>query len=349
MGRKSDYDRLDHIKKDLNKEDLIKNALNHSPIGTKEMSIILGYSERSVSDMLKKLCEHSDLNIEDFREGKNYRFKPEWNGILTTLLSMMSLPGFDKRFAPHSVIEIYDKSSILLEGVDAYLSLEDQKIVKDSVCYKELQIDSNLYSILTKRFSSILSSLAILPKHLRTQTLVGFNKILEPVPSQLNERYVSYLMNEDLRKNRLKSREMEGETQLIENSVEELLSSMLKLRLKNQAFPEKPNPNKDIVETLLGKGLIDELTTAEMEGFDDLINKSREELLELKDLKEALNKVKNVLDANKPYENLVIQWIENLLLSFSLIFTSSSENQDIADEFLRQALTREALRSLIEE
>ncbi len=349
MGRKSDYERMDHNKIELNKEDLIKNKLNQTPIGTKEMALILEYNERSVGDMLKKLCEQSNLNIDDFREGKNYRFKPEWNGILTILLSMTTLPGFDKRFAPHSIIEIYDKSRVLLEGVDTFLSLEDQKIVKDSVCYKELQVESNLYSILTKRFASILSSLAILPKQLRTQTLVGFSKTIEPVSAQLNEKYVSYLMTEDIKKKRSEKQETEREQLLNENTVEELLDSILKLRLKNQKLPEKTDQDKDLVEALLEKGLVDDLTAAEKEGFDDLINKSREELLEMNDLKEALNKVKNVLDASKPYENLVIQWIENLLITFSFTLNSSSENQDIADEFLRQAITREALRFVMGE
>ena len=97
MGRQSDYERM-RIKQDKSKEKIIENELNKKTIGTDELGKIVGKDPRHITNLLNEFCKENGLSVEDFKDGQKYSFKPEWNGILTVLLSLTAFPkNRDKR------------------------------------------------------------------------------------------------------------------------------------------------------------------------------------------------------------------------------------------------------------
>lgn len=345
LGRKSDYTRLK--KKDtVGKEARIKNKLNKESIRSSDLATILGYDIRSVSSKLNKFCEANELDPLRFKKGKNYEFDQEWNGILTTLLSLVDLPKYDKRFTQNSLIETYDHSRILLENIDKYLSDEDQKLVKSHLCYTETLLERQLYDMFMDKVTGIICSLGFLPHHLQTQTIIEFTKILDPVPHQLSEKYVAYLMNNAKKKEKNEDINSENEIKITEDSLEDYLISILKARLNNQEIPEKTYTDEEYAKLLFEQLFLNDMQVYGNDALNDFVKEAREKHLERKEINDTLMRVKAVLDEDKAYDELVGKWVENMLISVSTVKSVSDENKDLGEEILRQIITNEGLRLL---
>lgn len=345
MGRESDYEKQKKID-NISKEEIKENYLNLKTIGTVEIAKLFGCDARTISDLLKKFCDQNNFNIVDFKEGKNYQFKAEWNGILTLLLLMQRLPDFDKRFQSQALLEFYDQSKVLLEGIDKYLTPQDQKFVKEDVCYKELQVKSKLVHLLTRQVTAVIVSLGMLPDTLLTETLIYFNEALETIPTQINQKYVHWLMNT---KESEKKIEREKGKEFIDNaSTKDILISMLKLKMNNQEIPEQTYSPQDINDTMFKTAMIYSNLTFGEERIDKIIEENREEYLEIKDIKNVLEKVENVLDLNNYWENIVLSWIKNILRTVAVTKTLTEENIDLGKELLRQVMANEGLKFLVQ-
>lgn len=348
MGRKTEFEKAANRDERLNRNTIISEMLNKADIGTDEMAEVIGITDRSVRDILNKLCDkYKELNIQDFKLGKSYKFKAAWNGLLTTLLVVTNLPQYDKRKNQYSLEGHLDHLEELIKAIDENLNEIDQGIVKTHSTYQQAELELKLYDSLLHRIGRITNQVGMMPPSLRFQTLAGINQVLEHVPSHIAHKHSSYLIENHLYKKHTKETNEINETAFQED-LEEYLVTLLSLRLQGQKGIEETHNIEVVGSTLLEQLVLGNLSGIEAEGIDALVTKTRDDLLEQPKIKETLQKVSAVLDQENKVDQLVLHWIEELLLILATTAGNKNGNKEIGKELVRQVVTEEVYRHLNE-
>jgi len=349
MGREIDYKKGAEKDRILNR-DIIREKLNREDISSEEIAVILGMTDRSVRNILKKLCEHNErLNLEDFKEGKFYNLKASWNGILTTLLEVAGMPQYDKRKDQHTLGGHLEHLEILLEGIEKYLTKTDQALVKSHGTYQQAMLERKLYESILHRLGNISNQVGMMPSSLRFQTLAGINQLLEKVPSHMAQKNAAYMIEKALYQRQAKEDDEDSvnETSFKED-IEDYLVSLLRLRLQGKEGLEESWNIETVGSTMLEQLILGNLTGIEAKGVDELVTKSRQVLLEQPEIKDTLEKVATVLDPEKPLEKMILNWIKETLLLVTITVSNKDRNKELGKELVRQAVTDQVYRNLQE-
>ncbi|AWI03110.1 hypothetical protein [Clostridium drakei] len=343
MGQESNYYKKD--KENLSREKIISDSLNKQDIGTEELAVVLGVTDRSIRNMLKKLCNRYPDSIEekDFKDGKVYSFKASWNGILAALLTATDLAKYDSRREQNTLIGYLDFVETLIDGIDQYIVEQDKTIIKGHSTYQQAVLEKDLYDCIIKRLGSIVNQLGMLPASLRFQTLAGINEILKSVPVHLAQQHAAYATERYIHKAKVSDDEKE---RLFKEDLEEYLVSVLKLKMQGKSINKELVEDNILVKALLKQYILGNLKDPKLKGIEELISKGRRNILEQQELKEVMDKVANVLNKDKPIEQMMLNWIEQTLVLFELAVTNGDKDKELGKELLRQSVTEEAFRTL---
>lgn len=349
VGRKTKYNEAVENEK-FDRTKIIQDKLNKEDIGTKELAVVTGMEERSVRNILNKLCEnHPQLKLENFKDGKAYKFKANWNGLLTTLCEVASLPQYDGRKEQHSLEGYLDHIDVLMQGIDTYLTSLDQAFIKSHGSYQQAILEKKLYESLLYRIGSIVNQVGMMPATLRFQTLAGLNKKLEPVTTHLAQRHSKCLIDKHLyKKAALNENPNAINDTSFQEDLEEYLVSLLHLRMQGKDGIDETYNMEVVGATLLEQLVLGNLTDGNIDGVEELITSTKQDLLQSSLIKPTFEKVKGVLDEKNPVEQMVLNWIEQTLLLVALGNSNEEKNRALGKELLRQMVTEEVYRNLQE-
>lgn len=354
MAREVDYSKQIEKEKSLTKENVMKK-LNREDISTEEMAVLLDgpeytFTDRTVRNYLVKLCErYKELNIEDFKEGRSYKLKASWNGILAVLLRITSLPPYDGRTDKMTLEDYLRNLDIIIASIDkedrlsdtnVYLSDSDKKLVKSHSTYQQALLEKNMYESVLNLLNRIFYQLSIMPSNLRFQTLAGLYEDLENVPINLAQKHASYLIerSEYKKESKVYDENSVNDTSFKDN-LEAYLVSLLALRLQGKEGYIQSMNIEVAGSTLLEQLILGRMTTTEHDGLMKIANKTRKDLLEQTQVKETFDKVSAVLDPEIPLERNLLTWIEETLLMFTFKSNNEDTNYELALELMRQAVT----------
>jgi arsenate reductase-like glutaredoxin family protein len=338
MGRKNGFEKAAKKDEELNKDQIINERLNQEDIGTEEIAAMVGITDRSVRDILKKLCnKYEELNLQDFKEGRPYKFKASWNGLLTTLIEVAGLPQYDNRKDQSSLEGHTEHLNVLITGINTYLNDIDRKLVKSHSTYQQAELELKLYDSLLHRIGNVVNQVGMMPSFLRFQTLAGINEALEYVPSQMAHVHSRYLLQKQLyKKDAEESNEIN--TTSFREDLEAYLVSLLNLRLQGQDGIDESFKIEVVGSTLLEQLVLGDLTAVQSNGIETLVTKTREDILEQSEIKQTLQKVKTVLDSDEVVDQVVLNWIEKILLLLAMSDGSNNKSKEIGKELVRQSV-----------
>lgn len=347
MGQKSNYDGKVKREKELNKEKIISNKLNQQDIGTEELGVVVGVTDRDVRLLIKKLCEkHPDiLKQQDFKDGERYSFKAAWNGILTVLLSVAGLPQYDNRKVQNTLEGYLEFVETLIDGIDQYTTEYDKKMIKEHSTYQQAILEKKLYDSTIERLGMIVNQLGMLPASLRFQTLARINTQLKSIPSNIAQSHAAYMIERSM--NKRKANDDEKETSFKEN-LEEYLVSLLKIKMQGKQEIQQYIKNDVLGRALLKQYVLGNFNDFKVKGLEEIVNNTRKKLLEQQEIKEIMDKITNVLNKDKPMEQMMLNWIEKTLVLFELTAIDGDKDKDLGKELLRRSVTEEVFRSLQE-
>ncbi len=346
MGRTPGYNKEIEKEKRLDRNTIIQEMLNKEDIGTKELAIIASVDERSIRNILSKLCEQHDLlAIEDFKDGKSYKFKASWNGLLATLIQLADHSQYDNRKEQYTLDGYFEYINALTRSIDLYLNDMDQAMVKTHGTYSQAVLEQQLYEQVIQQLGSITNQISMMPASLRFQTLAGVHELLKPISSHMAQKHSGYLIEKSIYKQK-ESASM-NETSFQEG-LEEYLVSLLCVKMMGQNGIEEPYNMEVAGSTLLEQFVLGNLSGAEIKGMETLINRTREDMLEMTTIKPILEKVMAVLDEENQMEKLVGHWIEETLLLLTYTINNKDGNKLLGKELVRQMVTKEVYRNLQE-
>lgn len=344
MARKTEYDKAVNKEEKLNKGTILRENLNKEDIGTAEMAVVVGVDDRSVRNMIIKLCEeHKELNLESFKAGKSYKFKAVWNGLLATIL-MISSDGRREQSSLESYLEDLD---LLKNGVETYLDSNDQAIVKSHSTYMQAELEEDLYDAISKQLGQLANQIGMMPSSMKFQTLAGVHELLKPIPSHMAQSHASYVLETLLYKHEMKEKDNASinETSFKEG-LKEYLVSLLALRMQGEDKVEESYSMDMVGSTLTEMFMLGQLTDTEKDGIASVVQGNNEKIFETDRIKPILEKVQNVLDSGDPIEQMVLEWIKKTLVLISVSSTNQDVNKDIGREILRQSVVSQVQQIL---
>lgn len=329
-------------------EENTKGKLNKEDMSSEEMAEILKISDRTVKNTLRKLCEDNEgIDMDDFKEGKNYRFKASWNGILIVLLQVSDLPRYDKRKSQYTLEGYVQHMEIMLKNVEEYLTPLDQALVKSHSSYQQAILEKDLYEVLMHRIGSISTQVGLMPASLRFQALAGIMESIENVPSYLAQKNARYTIKKAQYKNHVqKDKKNLIDEPLFKEDIEEYLISLLKLRLHGEEGIQESYKVEVAGATMLEQLILGELTDAEDEGVKKIVGESREYLLHQPEVKDVLERVASVLNLEKPLDRLLQGWIEETVLLIGVRMNHKKADIELGGELVRRAVTNQVQADL---
>lgn len=287
--------------------------------------------------------------MENFKEGRSYKFKAPWNGLLTTLVEVAGLPQYDKRKDQHSLEGHLEHLNVLIKGIDIYLEKADQAFVKSHGTYQQAELELKLFDSVLHRIGRVANQVGMMPPSLRFQTLAGINQALEIVPSHIAHKHSSYMIEKHLNEREAKEGDASSvyETSFQED-LEEYLVSLLHKRLQGQEGIEESYNMLVTGSTLLEQLVLGNLSGMEAKGVEALVKQTRENLLEQPEIKQTLQKVAAVLDQENTTDQVVLSWLEELMLILATTVGNKDGNKELGKELVRQVVTEQVYRQLQE-
>lgn len=347
MARESDYQKAaqDDL---LSREDIIQTKLNQSDIGTKELAFVLQMDERSVRNFVKKLCViHPEINKDSLKEGKRYRFKAEWNGLLATLGMLSELPDYDKRKESATLEGLLNKNESLMQAIDEYLDKSDQKLIKTHVTYQEAVLETKLYQLLEDKFTSILNRISMMPSSLRIQKLLAIYRSTKYMDLELTFDYVDYIHSEFVYQKYIEENYPEEiNATSFKESLEDYLVALLSLRLKGVEGVEESIDIEIVGSTLHEKMVLGRISPEDSAELIELIAGTKSDILADSNIAPTLEKLSNVLDKENPLENMLLQRLEQTILLSSFDQLKKNENFALRQEVGSRILNSETIKGL---
>lgn len=326
---------------ELTAKEIIDQMLNQTSISTKELSKILGASERSVRDIIAKFCDlHPQFKIDDFKNDKDsYEFKKEWNGILCALLSISSLSDYDKRRKKNMVENEITKLEELMKSIDSYMVGADRKFALiDSTCV-QAKLELNLYDRIFELISLITIGMSKMAPFLRFQCLLSFYETLKVLPNFVSESIAFYESQLNDYKDTAKKDWPDeiGALSFCED-IHDYLLKVLRVKMDGREIEEKIYEFEVVGRSLRELQLLACFNPVEYNAMNEIMTKPKERVLEEHDLTHTMEKIKNVLDLTNQQEAAVFEWCEKVLLQQAFQREHLTDNVHIGRELLRDIL-----------
>lgn len=350
MGRQSDYSRI--FEQSETREFILDKKLNAISLKTEDLAKILKVDPRTVRNYIARICEVHSFSLDDFKDERGYTFPPKWHGLLLVILQLRLLAQDYGKSEQHTLEQYLDILYTLVSNVDKFLPDSDQKLVKNHFTYQRALLEEKLYDTITTRLGEIVNVLGLMPPFLRFQILLGINRKLTGVPSELAQRYSTYLVQRALHGMGSSEGGEISESSFVDD-LEEYLVSLIKLRMRGEENVEDLDgvselpPQNSLSRVILEQMVLGNLTADEHQGLNDIAMKTREQLLEQPEVKETFDKILGVLDQNNPIDMQVMSHIKRTILLMELS-GSNSDNQRLGAELMRRVVTEQAMRDLQE-
>ncbi|MGG2197547.1 hypothetical protein [Paenibacillus validus] len=338
------------LKKKLHKEDLSKTDLF-------DILEPFGVSEDTVDNWLTRFGELYDIPLKNLKAGKTYKFKKEWHGLFLILFSTLSKnPMFHRDVAKQNrtlgSMDSYTKE--LCTAMDTFLSEDDKLELDNHPSHFRAKTQIQLLGNLEKQFSSIISSIQIMPDPLRFEVLAGLNQKMDSWRLHLAKLHSTHLLETNLKK-RSYEPEKQLEFELEQSELEEVLLHYLKANMeqtnaKNNAetspLSEQSDPEADALNmaaSLLDEMILGRFRSDTNEKIKKITQEAEEKILCTTDnqklietLLEALNDVED-----GPKKQIIRSWLENVLKILSVTARPGSRDREYAKKVLQKAVFEE--------
>lgn len=198
MGRKSEY-KVEKTEKEI--ADEVKEKLYKEVISADEMASYLSiysrnhihFDGRKIRDRIDDICNLSDglLEKKDFVKNpkvqkSKYEFKPEWHGLLMTL---MDTEYFDNRHNDRLLSTRETLYKDLVVNIEIYLENDDKESIKSFPGYLNAKCESLASEAIAFQIQELIRTAMHVDEVVRLRLLKKIHNTLDELIAENNEEY----------------------------------------------------------------------------------------------------------------------------------------------------------------
>ena len=324
MAGKSVYDRRkDENVKDFKKQKVaikyedVEKKIGKMSLSATELAIYLakckglpeeGITEKTVKNYIKAICDESGgvLSISEFKHdpskrGSKYEFKPEYHGLLLTLLNTDYFDGRknERRLSTRNTL-----CEQLISNIDKYLSNNDEKNIKEHPAYVNAVLERHLSKHINNELTVLLRTIYHSDPVIRYQLMVELLSALFSMRKwmmKVDSKMISTKMVYAHELNELEdAKYQKGIFEAV--NLDEFIIKFMALRMhggtyKNISDNEKLTP----VAMRLAQSLYN-ITVRDDADIKRILDQIDEQISNSKRYKEIMGKAEKILDLEDPQE-----------------------------------------------
>lgn len=183
--------------KDLSREEIITQKLHKEALTSDDVIKLLFLSKDKFRPWIDRMCElYPDIDKNQFKEGKNFKFPPHLHSIFLVLLGNMDRhPDFIRNTVEaknHSWDERIKYYKELKDSMQKFMTEEEIYEIKFRFPYIRSELEELLADSIRKNFSSISGLIQEMPDDLRFQILASINNTMEQTILSLSAELANY-------------------------------------------------------------------------------------------------------------------------------------------------------------
>ncbi len=314
MGRKSEY-KVEKTEKEI--ADEVKEKLYKEVLSADEMASYLSiysrnhihFDGRKIRDRIDDICNLSNglLEKKDFvknpkAQKSKYEFKPEWHGLLMTL---MDTEYFDNRHNDRLLSTRETLYRDLVKNIEIYLEHDDKESIKSFPGYLNAECESLASEAIAFQIQELIRTAMHVDEVVRLRLLRRIHNTLNELIAENNEEYNRIWSTKLAYSHRFDDAE-DGEFLSALFSADKLplfIVEMLAFKMKKKVSGVQSKGEQQNYRVLYAQARIDNpvelVSESEYEEFKSEINKKSFDNTQFESL---IKRIHSIMDMNNPIE-----------------------------------------------
>lgn len=186
------------IKKEKTDKEILQEKLHQENLNATDIKKILYLDKDSFEAWMQRMCElYQELNAEKFKEGKYFKFKPDWHALFLVLFGAITThPEYHRDTIKQNVtmdgISSYHKK--LKDNMNEYMNEEEKLEIKASPSYIRSELQTLLVDEINLKMAKISATIQMMPEDLRFRVLAGVNEAMETWNLHLAQMTANHLV-----------------------------------------------------------------------------------------------------------------------------------------------------------
>lgn len=336
MGRSARI-KIEKVKTD---KDILQEKLHLETLTGTDVKKLLSLDKDAFEAWMQRMCElYTNLNADNFKEGKYFKFRPDWHTLFLVIFGAIAdHPEYNRDTIKQNVtmdgISSYYKK--LKDNMNKYMNEEEKLAIKASPSYIRSEIETLLVDEINGKLARISAAIQIMPEDLRFRVLAGANEAMETW-----NLHLAHMIANNQIKRVMDERGLDDETKHEMRTYHQSFDRMLIERLKwavecqKDTMPTDSEEELYIINALSKELLVDPWRMSADTEMRNLIEETKKKIL-----KEPSNVtiVEKVLHSLEGLDDARVQIIRNTMEQALITLQVADEESSKARAKVRMAL-----------